>query len=331
MLSDVFRFFDIQADIELNVLREGQTLPELSARAIKELAGLFSSRRPNWVLLQGDTTTAISAAYSAFLCGCRIGHVEAGLRTFDKKSPFPEEMNRRLITALADLNFAPTQRAVAALRAEGVRDDAVYLTGNTIVDALNAASAILDTDPAILPECVLRRPASERFILVTAHRRENFEAGLANICSAICRFLDYARDYHVIFQVHPNPIVKKEVTARLCGHGGVTLIEPQPYDVFLDLMRRSHFILTDSGGIQEEAPALGKPVLVARENTERPEGVEAGCAELVGTTEDSIFGGLVSIATESMKYSRMANVANPYGDGTASRQIVEILSNYKFR
>lgn len=329
LLSDVMDFFDLRPDITINLLKPGQSLSELTSSAVLELGNLFAKDRPDWVLVQGDTTSAFAGAYSAFLSRCKIGHVEAGLRTYDKYSPFPEEINRKMIGVVADVHFAPTRRAVSALRAEEVPESSIYLTGNTIVDALRDASMILEAKPPQLPEDISLIGGSIKTVLVTSHRRENHESGLANICNALKKFVERVPGYHILFQVHPNPAVRSVIISLLFGHKRITLIDPQPYGVFVGLMRRSHFILTDSGGIQEEGPSLGKPVLIARENTERPEGIEAGCTEMVGTQEASILDGLISVATCNDKYRRMSTVANPFGDGTSSEQIVEILRTHQ--
>ena len=329
LLNDVMDFFDLRPDISLNLLEPGQSLSKLTSSAVLELGNIFAKDLPDWVLVQGDTTSAYAGAYAAFLSRCKIGHIEAGLRTYDKYSPFPEEINRKMIGVVADVHFAPTRRSVSALRAEGVAESSIYLTGNTIVDALSDASMILEAKPARFPEDISSIDDSIKTVLVTAHRRENHERGLANICNALRKFVERVPNYHILFQVHPNPAVKSVINSLLFGHERITLIDPQPYGVFVGLMRRSHFILTDSGGIQEEGPSLGKPVLIARENTERPEGIEAGCSELVGTQEASILDGLISVSTCNDKYRRMSSVANPFGDGTSSEQIVDILKRHR--
>jgi UDP-N-acetylglucosamine 2-epimerase (non-hydrolysing) len=327
MLTDVFDFFNIKPDFSLELMVNGQTLCDLTAKAIPELGALFSERKPDWVLVQGDTTSAYAAAYSAFLSGCRVGHIEAGLRTYDKSSPFPEEINRRLIGVLADLHFAPTSRAETALRAEGVPTSQISLTGNTIVDALKDAVEILKKkEMCDLTKLIGAFDKNSKIILVTSHRRENHQFGLANICNALKRFIVEFPNYHVVFQVHPNPAVKSIATSLLGSVRGITLIKPQAYGVFVTLMLKAHFILTDSGGIQEEGPSLGKPVLVARGNTERPEGIEAGCTKLVGTEEKGIFDHLKLLAQDDHTYLKMAEVQNPFGDGMAARRIVDILS-----
>lgn len=325
MLSEVFEFFEIQPDVSLDLMVPNQSLWDLTARASQQLGSHFHRTRPDWVLVQGDTASAFVAAYCAFLAGCKVGHVEAGLRTYRKHSPFPEEVNRKLIAGVADLHFAPTQRALDALRAEGIGAASTYLTGNTIVDALKMAGDILRERKIALPAVLSTNGARRKRVLVTAHRRENHQAGLANICEALRRFVAEFSEYQVIFQVHPNPSVKSLVSSQLNKVSGVTLIDPQPYGTFIQLMMASEFILTDSGGIQEEGPSLGKPVLVAREDTERPEGISAGCNELVGTGCESILQGLRSLVLDRDKFTRMSEVRNPFGDGRSAERIVELL------
>lgn len=328
MLTEVFDFFDLQPDTSLDLMIPNQPLWELTARASQKLGALFNQAKPDWVLVQGDTTSAFVAAYCAFLAGCKVGHVEAGLRTYRKYSPFPEEINRKLIGSVADLHFAPTQRSVEALQAEGIDADSIFLTGNTIVDALKLAEQLLQGRRTELPQAIRSLDGSRKLVLVTAHRRENHQSGLSSICWALQRFVAECPDYHVIFQVHPNPAVKSLVTSLLSDAAGVTLIEPQPYGIFVRLMTAAEFILTDSGGIQEEGPSLGKPVLVARDDTERPEAIAAGCNELVGTGVESILQGLLSLARDKEKYARMSEVRNPFGDGEAAARIVELLKRH---
>jgi UDP-N-acetylglucosamine 2-epimerase len=325
MLTDVFDYFSYQPDVVLDLMVPNQALWELTARAMRQLGAHFHKCTPDWVLVQGDTTSAFVASYCAFLAGCRVGHVEAGLRTYRKYSPFPEEINRKLICSVADLHFAPTQRSAQALQAEGVPLDRIFLTGNTIVDALHIAQRMLNTKSVDLPASIQLPVNPTKLVLVTSHRRENHEAGLANICLALKRFVTERPDYYVVFQVHPNPIVKSLVNDMLSGVAKVALIDPQPYGVFVRLMAEAEFILTDSGGIQEEGPSLGKPVLVAREGTERPEAIEAGCNELVGIEIEGILQGMRSLAIDKEKYTKMSNVRNPFGNGNAAEKIAELL------
>jgi UDP-N-acetylglucosamine 2-epimerase len=325
MLSEVFEFFDIEPNIMLDVMIPGQSLEELTARTLQSLGPILRNEQADFVLVQGDTATAFAAAYTAFLNGSKVGHVEAGLRTHNKYSPFPEEVNRKLIAAVSDLHFAPTEAAQDALLAESIPPDTVYLTGNTIVDALKLARNILEKNCAVLNTNSNRALSSHPQVLVTAHRRENHQQGLANICSALKYFTSEFPEFRVVFQVHPNPKVKDVVHSHLGDVPGIQLIDPQPYGAFIQLMLNSRFILTDSGGIQEEGPSLGKPVLVARSETERPEGISAGCNELVGTEIDGILHGLRSLATDKLKYLRMSQVKNPFGDGTAAQKIINIL------
>jgi UDP-N-acetylglucosamine 2-epimerase (non-hydrolysing) len=327
MLTDVFDYFSYQPDVVLDLMVPNQALWELTARATRQLGAHFHEYTPDWVLVQGDTTSAFVAAYCAFLAGCRVGHVEAGLRTYRKYSPFPEEMNRKLICSVADLHFAPTQRSVQALQAEGVPLECIFLTGNTIVDALHIAQEILEAQSMNLPAVIHLPDNPIKLVLATSHRRENHESGLANICLALKRFVTERPDYHVVFQVHPNPVVKSLVNEMFSGVAGVTLIDPQPYGVFVRLMAKAEFILTDSGGIQEEGPSLGKPVLVARDDTERPEAIEAGCNELVGIEIEGILQGMRSLAVDKGKYAKMSKVRNPFGNGDTAEKIAELLKS----
>jgi UDP-N-acetylglucosamine 2-epimerase (non-hydrolysing) len=322
MLDQVLGVFGLEADHDLDLMTPGQSPAEITARVLERLPPLIRSIRPDVLLVQGDTMTSFAAAFAAYLERVPSGHVEAGLRTGDRYQPFPEEMNRVLTTRLATLHFAPTARARDRLLAEGLPPADVHLTGNTVIDAL------LQT---VRPDYRFRTPAlaaldpARRVLLVTTHRRESFGAPLGSTCAAIRDLVGRFPDLQAVLPVHPNPEVKRTVEALLCDLAGVTLIAPVDYEEFVHLMARAHLILTDSGGVQEEAPSLGKPVLVLREVTERPEGVEAGTAVVVGTDRERI----VSLASELLSspdaYARMANAVNPYGVGRASVRIVAAL------
>ena len=293
----------------------------MTARAITALTPVLEAEKPDLVIAQGDTTTTFVASLCAGYVKARFGHVEAGLRTDDKWDPFPEEMNRRMTTRLADLHFAPTDLSAQNLLREGVEPDAVRVTGNTVVDALLSVAAreYQFTDPALAD--AVAKPG--RLLLVTAHRRENWGEPMANICRAVLRLLEAFPDTHVVLPMHLNPAVRDVIVPLLSSHPRVLLTEPQEYVPFVHLMKAAHLVLTDSGGAQEEAPGLGKPVLVLRNTTERPEGVHAGTAQLVGTNPDAIFAAAQRLLADDAVYKQMARANNPYGDGNAARLIRE--------
>jgi UDP-N-acetylglucosamine 2-epimerase (non-hydrolysing) len=326
MLDQVLRLFGIRPDFDLDIMRPGQTLTDVAVRAITGAGRVLDTERPDVVVVQGDTSTAFVSALAAFYRRIPVAHVEAGLRTGDKLAPFPEEMNRRLISAIADLHFAPTRAARANLLREDVPGRSITVTGNTVVDALKRIAGRKDLR---LPQPVARLDPSRRVVLVTAHRRESFGPGLDSVCRAIARIAREHPDIVVVYPVHPNPNVRVPVERRLRGCERVLLIPPLEYGAFVALMRRSHLILTDSGGIQEEAPALGKPVLVLRDKTERPEAIAAGTARLVGTGEERILRQARLLLTSARVYARMARAANPFGDGRASQRIARILARLK--
>jgi UDP-N-acetylglucosamine 2-epimerase (non-hydrolysing) len=323
MLDQVFGLFGIKPDYELDLMRPDQSLSGLTARLFEELDKVLTAVRPDWVLAQGDTTTVFVAAVSAFYHGVRFGHVEAGLRTGDKRRPFPEEVNRRMASVAADLHFAPTERARQALLREGIPAGEVVVTGNTIVDAvLDVASRPYDWSTG--PLAGLER--GRRLVLITAHRRESFGAPFRELCQAIRQLAERfaAEGVQFVYPVHLNPQVRRPVQEILSGLPNVLLIEPLDYAAMVQVMRRSSLILTDSGGIQEEAPSLGVPVLVMRDTTERPEGVEAGLVRLVGTQRDRIVAEAAGCLQGPPGPGRPA-VPNPYGDGRAAARIVAAL------
>ena len=318
--------FGLKPDHDLDLMRPEQTLPETTARVIAGLEPVMAAEKPDLVLVQGDTTTTFSAALAAFYARVPVGHVEAGLRTSDKYRPFPEEMDRTLTTRLSDLHFAATERAAGHLRAEGVEDDRIFVTGNTVIDAVLAVRDRLADGRVERPRWPFLDPA-RKLLLVTAHRRESFGEGFEHICAAL-KTLAARPDVQIVYPVHPNPNVAGPVRRLLTSTPAIELLEPVGYVEFVDLMTRSYLILTDSGGIQEEAPSLGKPVLVMRENTERPEAVEAGTARLVGTNTGAIVNETVRLLEEPEQYQRMSEQRNPYGDGQACRRIAEALERY---
>jgi len=322
MLDQVLEVFGISVDHDLDLMTPGQTPAEVVARVLERLSPLLRTVRPDVLLVQGDTMTAFAAAFAGFLERVPVAHVEAGLRTGNRYSPFPEEMNRVLTSRLAELHFAPTVRAHETLLHEGVAAEDVMLTGNTVIDAL--LCAVRPNYRLVTPSLAGLDP-ERRILLVTTHRRESFGAPLDSICAALRDLLERFDDLQLVLPVHPNPLVKQTVIRRLSNLPRAHLIEPVDYLEFANLMARAHLILTDSGGIQEEAPSLGKPVLVLREVTERPEGVQAGTAVVVGTDRERIVRAASELLTSAEAYARMANAANPYGDGRASERIAGAL------
>jgi UDP-N-acetylglucosamine 2-epimerase (non-hydrolysing) len=323
MLDQVLSLFAIEPHYDLDVMRERQRLAGVMARILVGIERVIEQEQPDWVLVQGDTTTTVAAALAAFYGRCKVGHVEAGLRTGDKLQPYPEEINRRITDTVSDLYFVPTEANRRNLLAEGFDRDAVLVTGNTVIDALLQVSAMeydLDSGPL---SCV---PPGRRIVLVTAHRRENFGTPLRSVCRALLELEElYRNDVQIVYPVHRNPNVQTVVREMLDGHPGISLLDPLGYQDFVQLMGRCHVILTDSGGLQEEAPSLGKPALVLREVTERPEAVEAGAVRIVGTDAGTIVRETGRLLDDPDQYRRMSAVANPYGDGQASRRIVRAI------
>jgi len=317
MVDQVLEFFGIDVDLDLDLMREDQSLADLAGRMLPELDRVLESERPDLVVAQGDTTTVMVTGLCCFYRQLPFAHVEAGLRSGAREAPFPEEMNRAVLGWLADLHFAPTEAARQNLLRENVSDDRICVTGNTAVDALRWA---IDHSPPVERPAPGQRP----LLLVTAHRRENFGAPLTEICDAL-RELAETRELDVLFPVHPNPRVQSVTRSRLTGVAGVELVAPLDYPDFVAAMQRAHLILTDSGGVQEEAPSLGTPVLVLRHATERPEGVEAGAATVVGPDRRAIIGSVARLLDDPEEYARMAQVRDPYGDGDASRRIADAL------
>lgn len=326
MLDQVLAVFEIIPDYDLNIMKAGQNLSHITKTAIAGLDGIIEKERPDVVLVQGDTTTTFCGALAAFYRGVKVGHVEAGLRTNDKYAPFPEEINRRLTTQLTDYHFAPTEHAKKSLLYEGIDGKSIYVTGNTVIDSLLLVREKVRVTTPDLPIELTRNKLNEKqIILVTGHRRESFGEGFENICQAIRDVADEFTDICFVYPVHLNPNVREPVNRILGQHNRVILIEPLPYASFVWLMDRASIILTDSGGVQEEAPSLGKPVLVMRETTERPEGVETGNVLLVGVQREKIVNGLHNLLNNAKKRELMAKAHNPYGDGKASERIVDII------
>lgn len=327
MLDQVLEIFEITPDVDLNLMKPNQSLSELTANAINSLNTYFTSYKPDAVFVQGDTTTVFAASLVAFYHKVKVIHVEAGLRTNNKYSPFPEEINRQLTSKLTDLHLAPTQKSYENLVKEGIPKETIFITGNTVIDALfmvkNKAEKINKING--LDDNLLS--SDKKIVLITGHRRENFGEGFQNICKAIKILSEKFPEHHFIYPVHLNPNVQKPVYEILGNSKNIHLIEPQTYLPFIKLMLRSDIILTDSGGVQEEAPSLGKPVLVMRENTERPEAVEAGTVKLVGTNIKKIVSEATLLLTDKNAYDKMARAINPYGDGKACERIYDIVSN----
>ena len=325
MLDQALSVFNIAVDEDLDIMTPGQTLAEVTARAVERLDRVMDLEQPDVVLVQGDTTTAFTGALTAYYHQIKVGHVEAGLRTGNKYAPFPEELNRRLIGQLTDFHFPPTERAKQALLSEGFPESHVYVTGNTVIDALLWVRERVRQRVPSLPEGLAEWVKGYKMVLVTGHRRESFGEGFENICRAIRQVADHFPDVAFVYPVHLNPNVREPVNRILGGHERICLIDPLPYEPFVWLMDRATVVLTDSGGIQEEAPSLEKPVLVMREVTERPEGIEAGVARLVGVNQASIANGLIEILSNAEMRKAMTAAQNPYGDGKASQRIADIL------
>ena len=327
LLDQVLELAGIIPDIDLDLMEPGQTLDALTARLILALGDVLDREKPDRVLVHGDTLTAMVASLAAYYRRIPVAHVEAGLRSGDIHHPWPEEVNRRVIACIADLNFAPTQAAADALRAEGRAEAGIHVTGNSVIDALLATRARLLNQPSLCDQVrpFLSRFAGKQIIAVTCHRRENFGEGLRQVAGAM-RDLAARDDVAMIFPVHPNPQVRETMEMELSGLPNVALIEPIDYANFVALMDACTLVLTDSGGVQEEAPSLGKPVLVMRETTERPEGVEAGTARLVGTDRSRIVAEVARLLDDQLAYEAMARARNPFGDGKAAERIAHIIA-----
>lgn len=327
MLDQVLNLFNIKPDYDLNIMAAGQTLFDITTKALNGLNEVLAKEKPDIVLVHGDTTTTFAGALAAYYHQIDVGHVEAGLRTFNKYSPFPEEMNRKLTGAIADLDFAPTTTACANLKAENTSDDKIFVTGNTVIDALHMT---VDNNFKFENEKLEEIDyAHKRIILVTTHRRENLGEPMRHVYKALKDIVKEFDDVEIVFPVHKNPKVREVVNQELGGIDAVHLIDPLDYEPFANLMHRAFLVLTDSGGIQEEAPSLGKPVLVLRDTTERPEAVEAGTVKLIGTQRERVYEETKYLLTDKDEYNRMANTCNPYGDGKASQRIIQaILYHY---
>lgn len=328
LLDQVMAIAGLVPDIDLDLMEPGQTLDRLTARLLTGLGEVMDAERPDRVVVQGDTATAMVGALAAYYRKVPVAHVEAGLRSGDIWQPWPEEVNRRIVSPIADLHFAPTETAAAALRRENIDPATIHVTGNTVIDALHTTRDRIAADPGLAAglDAIEARFAGKRLVLVTTHRRENFGDGMAQIAAAIGRIADRP-DTAVLFPVHPNPNVVSVMDAMLGERPNVARIDPLDYPHFIRALGMAHIVLTDSGGVQEEAPALGKPVLVMRETTERPEGVEAGTARLVGPNADRIVSEISTLLDDSHAYQAMARAHNPFGDGHASARIAETIAH----
>ncbi|HBA88881.1 MAG TPA: UDP-N-acetylglucosamine 2-epimerase (non-hydrolyzing) [Geobacter sp.] len=330
MLDQVLELFDIHPEYDLDIMKPGQDLFDVTCNVLQGMKRVFAQERPDIILVHGDTTTTMAASLAAYYCRIPVGHVEAGLRTHNKYAPFPEEINRKVAGALSDIHFAPTEWARNNLLSEGVPSASIHVTGNTVIDSLLAVAEKVRTDPAISSTMERTFPflkPERRLILVTGHRRENFGTGFEQICRALADIAASRPDVDILYPVHLNPNVREPVQ-RLLGEGtlsNIHLIEPVDYLPFVWLMDRSHLIITDSGGVQEEAPSLGKPVLVMRDTTERPEALDAGTVKLVGTDTEKIISETCRLLDDDAVYLSMSQAHNPYGDGHAAERIVGIL------
>ena len=327
MLDQVLQFFDITADYDLDLMKPNQNLYNLTGEIINGLKPILEEFSPDFLLVHGDTTTTMAASIAGFYSGAKVCHVEAGLRTFNKYAPFPEEINRQITARIADFHFAPTEQSKKNLLDENISEDNILVTGNTVIDALlDGVEKVknIDNEKIIMLKNLVK--ADKDVILVTGHRRENHGEGFLNICKAL-KQIAAQNNVQIIYPVHLNPNVQKTVNEILLNVAYIDLIAPLPYEAFLWLMQKSKLIITDSGGVQEEAPSLGKPVLVMRDTTERPEAVEAGTVILVGTNVGKIVSEANALLQDAKKYESMSKLHNPYGDGKASKRIVDFLSN----
>ena len=324
MLDQVLETFNIKPDYDLNIMKQGQSLSEITSRALTGLENVIKDVKPDIVLVHGDTTTTFAGALAAFYNQVAIGHVEAGLRTYDKYSPFPEEMNRQMVDCMTDLYFAPTNVSKENLLKEDIQEEKIFVTGNTVIDAMKTTVKNDYTHP----ELEWIKP-TEKMLLLTAHRRENLGEPMRHIFKAIRRIVDEFDDVKVIYPIHLNPLVRSVANEVFAGCDKVKLIEPLEVFDFHNFQNKSYIILTDSGGIQEEAPSLGKPVLVLRDTTERPEGISAGTLKLVGTDEETIYNETKKLLTDNKEYEKMSHASNPYGDGHASERIVDAIIKWK--
>jgi UDP-N-acetylglucosamine 2-epimerase (non-hydrolysing) len=325
MLDQVLHFFEIQPDFDLNIMQQNQNLFDITIQALHGIKEVLSHYKPNWLIVQGDTTTTFVGALAAFYEKVKVAHIEAGLRSFNKQAPFPEEMSRVLTTHLSDIHFAPTIRAKENLLREGVLEDKIFVVGNTIIDALFLCLKKISKKRLDSFDSLNSVDFDKKIVLVTGHRRESFGKPFENICLAL-KMIAENNDIEIVYPVHLNPNVRRPVLKILGNIPNIHLKEPLDYPSFVWLMNKSYIILTDSGGVQEEAPSLGKPVLVMRDITERTEGIDGGTAKIVGTDKDKIIKEALKLLNDKTVYDKMAKAVNPYGDGNASKRIIDIIS-----
>lgn len=330
MLDQVLNFFEIKPDYDLDLMKPNQSLYSITADVILGLKKVLTEFGPEYVIVHGDTTTSFAASLASFYHGSKVCHVEAGLRTYNKKAPFPEELNRQLTGRLADIHFAPTEKSKQNLLQEKVNEEQILVTGNTVIDALfDSVKRVKENTPDKIKDLIGQLDGQKKWILVTGHRRENFGTGFLNICEALANIANKREDVEIIYPVHLNPHVQKPVYKKLNAIQNIHLIDPLDYPSFVWLMNMSYLIITDSGGIQEEAPSLGKPVLVMREATERPEAVDAGTVKLVGTNKELIEREALKLIENKDEYIKMSKAHNPYGDGKASDRIFDFIKTLK--
>ena len=329
MLDQVLAFFDITPEYDLDLMKPGQNLYGLTATIIESLKPILEEFIPDYVFVHGDTTTTMAGSIASFYSGAKVCHVEAGLRTNNKNSPFPEEINRQITGRICDYHFAPTKTSKSNLLKENVSEESILVTGNTVIDALLKSVEKVNENPSQLVQNLSKQIEDQEVVLVTGHRRENHGGGFERICKALKKIAEDNTDRLIIYPVHLNPKVQEPVNRILSGVNNVILIDPLAYQDFIWLMNRSKIIITDSGGVQEEAPSLGKPVLVMRDTTERPEAVEAGTILLVGTNEDLIVSKALDLLNNEDNFIKMSKLHNPYGDGLASKRIVDFIKNIK--
>ncbi|GAA0078864.1 UDP-N-acetylglucosamine 2-epimerase (non-hydrolyzing) [Clostridium sp. CTA-5] len=325
MLDQVLDLFDIKPDFDLNIMKTRQTLTGITNKVLEGLEEIFEKEKPDMILVHGDTTTTFAGSLAAFYQQIRVGHVEAGLRTFNKYFPFPEEMNRKLTGSLADLHFAPTKGSKENLLREGIKESDIYITGNTVIDAMEHT---VEEDYKFVNEELQKIDFNKKVIMVTAHRRENWGEGIENICESLKKIVEENSDVEIVYLVHLNPVVKDVVFNKLGSMERVHLLPPLDTKETHNLMNKSFMVMTDSGGLQEEAPHLGKPVLVLRDVTERPEAVEYGTVKLVGTNVKNIVDEAMKLINNTEEYSKMSKAVNPYGDGVASIRIADAILKY---
>lgn len=328
MLDQVLELFGITPDFDLNVMRNDQSLTGIMCAILNGIEPILANSHPDIVLVHGDTTTSFAVALAAYLKKIKVGHIEAGLRTGDLYSPWPEEGNRKLIASLAQVHFAPTEKSKSNLQSEGICEESIFVTGNTVVDSLHAGLELLSADTAFQKSIMQKYKNinfKKRIILVTGHRRENIGEGIMNLCQALITISKSYADVEIVFPVHLNPKIKQPVSTMLSGIENIFLIDALTYKEFLYFMQKSYCIVTDSGGIQEEAPSLGKPVVITRDTTERPEAIKSGNAILVGRSKEKLLKAVIMLLENKDKYEAMATAKNPFGDGRASSRIIDIL------